>query len=83
MGWTVLGGWFLLFAPIEVDNRSRWTRAYFVGLVLGAAFLAIERLRRKRAVARWLKVALACLTVAAFVKALMLFVSPYVEAANR
>jgi peptidoglycan/LPS O-acetylase OafA/YrhL len=77
--WTLAGAWLLLAGPVPPAERSRWTRAYFVGIVLGLLFLAIDKLRRKRAVARWLKIALALLTIAAFVKALMLFAAAYVE----
>ena len=75
--WLVVGAVALSNDSWTGADRPRWVRIYALGLVLGLAFLTIEKLRRKRAVARWLKLVLAAITLAAFVRALMLFASAY------
>ena len=75
--WIVVGAWALRAGAITNVPRDRQLRAYFVGALVGAAFLVLAWLRTRRRYARWITVALACATLAAFARALWLFARTY------
>ena len=71
--WIVLGGLALATGNTWTWNPERFLRLWALGVGLGAAFLAIAVARRDRRVRPWLRVALALLTLAAFARALLVF----------
>lgn len=73
IAWLVIGGAALAYHwNLGLDER-RLQRAWLVGLALGAAFLAVTWLKDQRKVSRWLKLTMAAITLAVFVRALVDF----------
>ena len=77
LAWALLRSWILRRLPPEDPSRPRLAHAYWIGLALGFAFLAVAWIQRRRRVARWLRFTLATLTVAAFLRALWTYVATY------
>lgn len=73
IAWIVLGGLALATGNTWSWNPDRFLRLWALGIGLGAAFLAIAVARRDRRVRPWLRAALALLTLAAFARALLVF----------
>lgn len=70
ISWTVLGA-IALALPWHPDvTREEFTHAWLVGCALGAAFLAVDWLRTRRRVAKWLKITIGLITIAVFATAL-------------
>jgi hypothetical protein len=75
--WTVVGAIVLASGvPLGV-NRARFRHDWLLGMVLGVAFLFVAWLRTRRKVSRWLKIAMAVITLAVFVRALADFLTDY------
>ena len=70
LAWLALGALALVIPWHPGATRAQFTHAWLVGAALGLAFLAIDWLRTRRKIARWLKVTIGLITVAVFVKAL-------------
>lgn len=75
--WLVVGGVCLWSGWLLGLTEHRFLRSWLIGLALGAAFLAVVWLKSKRRVARWLKVTMAVITVAVFLRALVGFFQMY------
>jgi hypothetical protein len=71
--WVVLGGLGLATGHTLSWSQGRFLRLWALGIGLGAAFLAIAVARRDRRVRPWLRAALALLTLAAFARALFVY----------
>jgi len=82
LGWTLVG-WLVIGAiALWTHYTWRWSQNRFMhgwvlGLGLGAAFLIIALLNRDKRVAPWIRLALALVTVAVFVRSLMEFIQHY------
>ncbi len=82
LGWT-LAAWFV-FGVIAlythntlVWSQNRFLRVWVLGIGLGAAFLLIAVLRNKRKIKPWVRIGLALITIAVFVRALVAFFQRY------
>ena len=75
--WTILGALALLLKWHPGVTRTEFTHAWLVGMALGGGFLAIDWLRTRRKISRWLKIAIGAITVAVFAKALYDFLQRY------
>lgn len=76
--WTLVGGILLYTHETLGWSENRFLRGWVLGLGLGTAFLVIAALRNHKKVAPWLKLVLALLTVAVFVRSLGEFLKRYV-----
>jgi hypothetical protein len=76
-GWAVLGGLALLTGHTAGWSESAFRRTWLLGLGLGAAFLLVALAHRDRRIAPWIRLALAAMTVAVFVRSLWEFVGRY------
>jgi peptidoglycan/LPS O-acetylase OafA/YrhL len=77
LAWTLLGALALLFHWHPGATREDFTHGWLVGVALGGGFLAIDWLRTRRKISRWLKVLIGAITIAVFVKALYDFLQRY------
>jgi len=77
LGWAVLGGVLLLTHHTLVWSETRFRRGWLLGMGLGAAFLAIALLHQDRRIKPWIRLGLACLTIAVFARSLWEFVERY------
>jgi len=77
LAWSVLGALALLARWHPGATREQFTHGWLVGVALGGCFLAVDWLRTRRKVSRWLKLGLAALTIAAFANALYDFLQRY------
>jgi hypothetical protein len=75
--WFALGTIALLSAWHPGLTRAQFVHGWLVGGALGLGFLAIDWLRTRRKIARWLKIMIGLITVAVFVKALHDFIQRY------
>ncbi len=75
VGWVVFGAGALLTGHTFTWSTGRFVRVWLLGVLLGAAFLAIAVLRNNRRLKPWLRLGLALLTLLAFARALMVFLS--------
>jgi hypothetical protein len=76
--WAVAGGIALYTSETLGWSENRFLRGWVLGLGLGATFLVIAWLRTHKKVAPWLKLVLALLTVAVFLRSLGAFLQRYV-----
>lgn len=76
-GWGVLGGLALLTGETLRWSERAFLRGWLIGLGLGAAFLVVALASRDRRIKPWIRLALAALTIAAFLRALWEFVARY------
>ncbi|HUR26577.1 MAG TPA: hypothetical protein VM509_00205 [Planctomycetota bacterium] len=77
LAWSVLGALALLLSWHPGATREQFTHSWLVGVALGGGFLAIDWLRTRRKIARWLKILIGAITIAVFVKALVDFLHRY------
>jgi hypothetical protein len=77
LAWSVLGALALLLRWHPGATRAEFTHGWLVGVALGGGFLAIDWLRTRRKIARWLKVLIGAITIAVFAKALADFLQIY------
>ena len=77
VGWVLLGAWAVRNPRFAEFPRERMIHGYWVGIALGSAFLLIAWLHARRRVARWVKLALAALTLVVFVRAVWMFLESY------
>jgi len=75
--WSVLGALFLLVSWHPGATREQFTRGWLLGVALGVGFLAVDWLRTRRKISRWLKLAIGAITIAVFAKALVDFLEHY------
>jgi hypothetical protein len=75
--WLLGGVWALSTGWHAGLTEARFLRLWLVGLTLGGGLLLVARLREKRRTWRWVRLALAALTVIVFVRALMEFLKTY------
>ncbi|MEO6707999.1 MAG: hypothetical protein ABI054_03590 [Planctomycetota bacterium] len=75
--WIALGSLALLLRWHPGATRNEFTHGWLVGVALGLGFLAIDWLRTRRKISRWLKILIAAITTAVFVKALYDFLQRY------
>jgi hypothetical protein len=75
--WAVAGGIALYTHETLGWSENRFLRTWVLGLGLGSTFLAIAWLRTHKKVAPWLKLLLALVTVAVFVRSLGEFLKRY------
>jgi len=82
LGWTLLA--WLVVGGIAVGLHHTWTwsenlflRGWAFGLALGTAFLLVAVLHRDKRVAPWIRLGLAFLTMAVFVRSLLQFLQRY------
>jgi hypothetical protein len=75
--WIVAGGLMLLLGRPAQAASAGFVRGWVVGTLLGCGFVAVDWLRTRRRVARWLQLAVALLTLAAFAKAVHDFLERY------
>ncbi len=68
--WISIGGLSLFLQWPASAQGSGFLHGYLIGTLLGLGFLLVDWLRRRRKVAKWLKLGIALLTLAAFGKAL-------------
>lgn len=73
------GGGFVALQALERESpdRAPLERAWRVGTFLSLAFLGTAWLVRRKAVARWLKLAFAVAAVLGFLRALYLYLNAY------
>ena len=76
--WAVAGGIALYLHETLGWSENRFLRGWVLGLCLGTTFLVIAALRNHKKVAPWLKLVLALVTVAVFVRSLGEFLKHYV-----
>ena len=70
LAWLAIGALALARGWHAGMTRGQFLHGWLVGLCLGGGFIAIDRLRRKRRISRWLKLGVAAMTVLVFAKAL-------------
>lgn len=75
--WLVAGAIALYTHETLGWSENRFLRAWVLGLGLGSTFLAIAYLRSHKKVAPWLKLVLALVTVAVFLRSLGAFLQRY------
>ena len=75
--WFALGGLALWIAWYPGLTREEFKHDWLIGCALGAAFLAVDWLRTRRKIAKWLKVTIGVITIAVFAKALHDFLLRY------
>lgn len=77
--WGAVGAWALVSSqPVVLGiARPRFLKLWIAGLILGFGFLLVARLRERRKTWRWIKLAMAAATVAAFAKGLWTYLSTY------
>ncbi len=75
--WTVLGALALLLRWHPGATRAQIMHGWLVGVALGGGFLAIDWLRTRRKISRWLKLAIGAITTLVFAKALYDFLLRY------
>ena len=77
--WGAIGAWALISSQPEVLGiaRARFLKLWVAGLILGFGFLLVARLRERRKTWRWIKLALAVVSVVAFAKALLTYLDTY------
>ena len=76
-GWAVLGAVGLWSNQTLLWSRRNFQRGWLLGMGLGAAFLLIARLNQDKRLKPWIRLGLACLTVAVFARSLYEFVQRY------
>jgi hypothetical protein len=76
--WAVAGGIALYLHETLGWSENRFLRGWVLGIGLGTTFLVIAALRNHKKVAPWLKLVLALVTVAVFVRSLGEFLKHYV-----
>jgi hypothetical protein len=77
IAWILAGAFALGFEWYPGISRTDFLHGYLVGTALGLGFLAVDWLRSRREVAKWLKLAAGVLTLAVFAKALNDFLGLY------
>lgn len=77
IAWTLLGGLALAAGHHPGSTRREFVRAWLIGIALGAGFLAVDWIRRRRRVARALKLCLAALAILVFARALVDYLGRY------
>ena len=77
--WGAVGAWALVSSqPVVLGiARPRFLKLWVAGLILGFGFLLVARLRERRKTWRWIKLAMAVATIAAFAKGLWTYLSTY------
>ncbi|HYN63245.1 MAG TPA: hypothetical protein VES36_01465 [Candidatus Limnocylindrales bacterium] len=77
--WGAVGAWVLISSrPVVLGiARPRFFKLWVAGLILGFGFLLVARLRERRKTWRWIKLALAAATLAAFARALWVYLHTY------
>ena len=75
--WVGGGGLMMLLGWPAAARGESFVHGYVVGTLLGFGFVVVDWLRTRRKVARWLKIVIGVLTLAAFVKALHDFLQRY------
>jgi hypothetical protein len=77
--WGAVGAWALIspHAVVLGMARARFLKLWVVGLILGFGFLLVARLRERRRTWRWVKLAMAVATLAAFAKGLWAYLNAY------
>lgn len=77
--WGGVGAWMLISSTPSVFGipRSRFTKLWIAGLILGFGFLLVAQLREKRKTWRWIKLAMMVATLAAFARALWTYLNTY------
>jgi hypothetical protein len=77
--WGAVGAWVLISSrPVVLGiSRPRFLKLWVAGLILGFGFLLVARLRERRKTWRWIKLAMAAATLAAFARALWVYLQTY------
>jgi hypothetical protein len=75
--WLLGGAWALTTSWSAGLSAERFLRLWLVGLTLGAGLLFVARLRERRKTWRWVRFAMAAMTVAVFAKALLAYIATY------
>jgi hypothetical protein len=75
--WLVLGAVALCTHHTLMWSQNRFLHGWVLGLVLGLSFIGIAYLHRDKRVAPWIRLGLALLTVAVFVRSLLQFMQRY------
>jgi|GEM_PF-5283472 len=74
----LLGGVWALSANWHAGlSEDRFLRLWLVGLTVGAGLLFVARLRERRKTWRWVRFAMAAMTIAVFVKALLAYLHTF------
>lgn len=68
--WAAFGAFGLASGTTLGESPERFLRSWLLGLALCGAFLLVAHLRRKRRVAGWIKLGMATVTLAVFLRAL-------------
>jgi len=78
-GWGAVGAWTLISSrPVVLGiPRARFLRLWVAGLILGFGFLLVARLRERRRTWRWIRLAMAVATLAAFARGVWIYLSSY------
>ena len=77
--WGAVGAWALVSSRLVVLGipRARFLKLWVAGLILGFGFLLVARLKERRKTWRWIKLAMAAATIAAFAKGLWTYLNTY------
>lgn len=75
--WLLGGAWALSTGWNAGLGDARFLRLWLVGLTLGGGLLLVARLREKRKTWRLIRLVMAVMTVAVFVRALMSYLHTY------
>ena len=75
--WALLGAFALYTHHTLRWSENRFLHGWALGLGLGSAFLIVAWMRNNPRVAPWLKLGLSLLTVAVFVRSLLVFLQRY------
>ena len=75
--WLLGGVWALSAGWHAGLTEARFLRLWLLGLTLGGGLYLVARLREKRKTWKWIRLALAVVTVAVFVRALISFLQTY------
>jgi hypothetical protein len=75
--WTAFGAIGLASGYRLGESRERFLQSWLLGLALCGAFLLVAHLRRKRRIAAWVKLGMAVVTLAVFLRALSQYVGQH------
>jgi hypothetical protein len=76
--WSLVGGVALIQGWHGSMGRDEWLRTWLTGAYLGLVFLGVAWLRTRPRVSRWVKLTMTLVTVGAFARALVRFLTEYV-----